>query len=165
MPFLIRIPHKIFEKKVRFLFIWWLLDYKMEFVMPISIMVFLNLLLIFRLIFMAASYVKDKDINLGQFRIYEGDFPDKLWSARQQYQNMFEIPILFYLLCSLNIIFNNYSQFDIILSWGFVFSRVIHFFIRLKNQKNINIIPRTIVFVLGLLFLSIGWINFLLRFI
>tara|TARA_B100001540_G_C15453915_1_gene482400 strand:- start:147 stop:560 length:414 start_codon:yes stop_codon:yes gene_type:complete len=137
----------------------------MEFVMPISIMVFLNLFLIFRLIYMAVSYIKNEDINLGQFRIYEGDFPDKLWSARQQYQNMFEIPILFYLLCSLNIIFNNYSQFDIILSWGFVLSRVIHFFIRLKNQKDINIIPRTIVFVLGLLFLSIGWINFLLRFI
>ena len=131
--------------------------------MPISIMVFLNLFLIFRLIYMAVSYIKNEDINLGQFRIYEGDFPDKLWSARQQYQNMFEIPILFYLLCSLNIIFNNYSQFDIILSWGFVLSRVIHFFIRLKNQKDINIIPRTIVFVLGLLFLSIGWINFLLR--
>ena len=133
--------------------------------MPISIMVFLNLFLIFRLIYMAVSYIKNEDINLGQFRIYEGDFPDKLWSARQQYQNMFEIPILFYLLCSLNIIFNNYSQFDIILSWSFVFSRVIHFFIRLKNQKDINIIPRTIVFVLGLLFLSIGWISFLLRFI
>ena len=133
--------------------------------MPISIMVFLNLFLIFRLIYIAVSYIKNEDINLGQFRIYEGDFPDKLWSARQQYQNMFEIPILFYLLCSLNIIFNNYSQFDIILSWGFVLSRVIHFFIRLKNQKDINIIPRTIVFVLGLLFLSIGWINFLLRFI
>ena len=133
--------------------------------MPISIMVFLNLFLIFRLIYMAASYVRDKDIKLGQFRIYEGDFPDKLRSARQQYQNMFEIPILFYLLCSLNIIFNNYSQFDIILSWGFVFFRIIHFFIRLKNQKDINIIPRTIVFVLGLLFLSIGWINFLLRYL
>ena len=131
--------------------------------MPISIMVFLNLFLIFRLIYMAASYIKNEDINLVQFRIYEGDFPDKLWSARQQYQNMFEIPILFYLLCLLNIIFNNYSQFDIIISWIFVFSRIIHFFIRLKNQKDINIIPRTIVFVLGLLFLSIGWINFLLR--
>ena len=133
--------------------------------MPISIMVFLNLFLIFRLIYMAVSYIKNEDINLGQFRIYEGDFPDKLWSARQHYQNMFEIPILFYLLCLLNIIFNNYSQFDIILSWGFVFFRIIHFFIRLKNQKDINIIPRTIVFVLGLLFLSIGWINFLLRYI
>ena len=44
---------------------------------------------------MAVSYIKNEDINLGQFRIYEGDFPDKLWSARQQYQNMFEIPILF----------------------------------------------------------------------
>ena len=136
----------------------------MEFVMPITLMAFLNLFLIFRLIYMAASYTKNKDISLG-FRIYEGHFPDKLWSARQQYQNMFEIPILFYLLCLLNIILNNYSQFDIILSWSFVFSRVIHFFIRLKNQKDINIIPRTIVFVLGLLFLSIGWINFLLRYL
>ena len=137
----------------------------MEFVIPVSTMVFLNLFLIFRLIYMAAAFTKSKDINLGQFRIYEGEFPDKLRSARQQYQNMFEIPILFYLLCSLNIIFNNYSQLDIILSWCFVFSRVIHFFIRLRNQKDINIIPRTIVFISGLLFLSIGWLSFLLKFI
>ena len=46
---------------------------------------------------MAASYTKNKDISLGQFRIYEGHFPDKLWSARQQYQNMYEIPNLIYL--------------------------------------------------------------------
>ena len=133
--------------------------------MPISIMVFLNLYLIFRLIYMAAFHIKSKDINLGQFRIYEGDFPDTLRSARQQYQNMFEIPILFYLLCSLHIVLNNYNQFDIVLAWAFVFSRVIHFFIRLKNQKKVNIIPRTIVFVVGLLILSIGWINFLFRYL
>ena len=137
----------------------------MEFVIPVSTMVFLNLFLIFRLIYMAASFTKSKDINLGQFRIYEGEFPDKLRSARQQYQNMFEIPILFYLLCLLNIFFNNYSQMDIILAWGFVLFRIIHFFIRLQNQKNINIIPRTLVFVVSLIFLTIGWMLFVLRFI
>ena len=82
----------------------------MEFVIPVSTMVFLNLFLIFRLIYMAASFTKSKDINLGQFRIYEGEFPDKLRSARQQYQNMFEIPILFiyfvYLILSLIITVN-----------------------------------------------------------
>ena len=137
----------------------------MEFILPLSIMVFLNLFLIFRLIYMAAMYTISKDVRLSQFRIYEGEFPDRLRSARQQYQNMFEIPILFYLLCSLNIFFNNYNQFDIILSWSFVLLRLVHFFIRLQNQKNINIVPRTLVFILSVISLTIGWINFTVRFI
>ena len=135
----------------------------MEFLVPISIMVFLNLFLIFRLIYMATIYTLSKDVKLSQFRIYEGEFPDRLRSARQHYQNMFEIPILFYLLCLLNIFFNNYTQFDIILAWGFVIFRMIHFFIRIKNQKNINIIPRTLVFIISLILLSIGWINFIIN--
>ena len=131
--------------------------------MPLSIMVILNLFLIFRLLYMATMYTIRKNIRLSQFRIYEGEFPDRLWSARQQYQNMFEIPILFYLLCLLNIFFNNYTQFDIILAWGFVAFRIIHFFIRIQNQKHINIIPRTLVFVISLTFLTIAWINFIIK--
>ena len=135
----------------------------MEFLLPISIMVFLNLFLIFRLIYMATIYTLSKDVKLSQFRIYEGEFPDRLRSARQHYQNMFEIPILFYLLCLLNIFFNNYTQFDIILAWGFVMFRIIHFFVRIQNQKNINIFPRTLVFIISLILLSIGWINFIIN--
>mgnify|MGYP001303445456 FL=1 len=126
-------------------------------------MVFLNLFLIFRLIYMATIYTLSKDVKLSQFRIYEGEFPDRLRSARQHYQNMFEIPILFYLLCLLNIFFNNYTQFDIILAWGFVMFRIIHFFVRIQNQKNINIFPRTLVFIISLILLSIGWINFIIN--
>ena len=137
----------------------------MEFVMPITLMAFLNLFLIFRLIFMATNYTRNKDIRLSQFRIYEGEFPDRLRSARQQYQNMFEIPIIFYLLCLLNIYFNNYNQFDIVMAWGFVIFRMIHFVIRLQNQKNINIIPRTFIFIISLIFLTIGWVSFVIKFI
>ena len=137
----------------------------MEFVLPITLMAFLNLFLIFRLIFMATRYTRNKDIRLSQFRIYEGEFPDRLRSARQQYQNMFEIPIIFYLLSLLNIYFNNYNQFDIVLAWGYVIFRMIHFFIRLQNQKNINIIPRTFIFIISLIFLTIGWVSFVIKFI
>ncbi len=135
----------------------------MEFLVPILIIVFLNLFLIFRLLYMATMYTISKDVRLSQFRIYEGEFPDRLRSARQQFQNMFEIPILFYLLCLLNILFKNYNQLDIILCWCFVVFRVIHFFIRLQNQKTINVIPRFLVFIIGLIFLTIGWINFIIN--
>ena len=135
----------------------------MEFLVPISVMVFLNLFLIFRLLYLATRYVQSRDVRLSQFRIYEGEFPDRLRSARQQFQNMFEIPSLFYLVCLLNIIFNNYNQLDIILCWCFVVFRVIHFFTRLPNQKTINIIPRTAVFIISLIFLTIGWISLLIN--
>ena len=137
----------------------------MEFLVPISIMVLMNLFLIFRLMYMATVYIKNKDVHLGQFRIYEGEFPPRLRSARQQYQNMFEIPIIFYLLCLLNIYFNNYNQFDIVMAWGFVIFRMIHFVIRLQNQKNINIIPRTFIFIISLIFLTTGWVSFVIKFI
>ena len=135
----------------------------MEFLVPISIIVFLNLFLIFRLLYLATKYAQRKKVKLSQFRIYEGEFPDRLRSARQHFQNMFEIPVLFYLLCLLNIFFNNYNQLDVILSWCFVAFRVLHFFIRLQNQKTINIIPRTLTFIISLIFLTIGWISLLIN--
>ena len=133
----------------------------MEFLVPILVMVFLNLFLIFRLLYMATKYTLSKEIQLSQFRMYEGVFPDRLRSARTQFQNMFEIPILFYLLCLLNIFFKNYNKLDIILCWCFVIFRLIHFFIRLQNQKSINVIPRYLVFIISLIFLTMGWINFI----
>ena len=135
----------------------------MDFILPLSIMAFLKIFLTYRLLFMAYGHLKNKDLKLSQFRLYEGDFPDKLWSARYQFQNMFEVPILFYLLCILHIIFDNYSQIDVFLAWGFVFFRVLHFFIRLQNQRDLNIRTRTFTFILSLIFLSVGWVNLILN--
>ena len=114
---------------------------------------------------MAKDKLKNKEIKLSQFRLNEGKFPDELLSARYQFQNMFEVPILFYLLCILHLIINNYTSIDILLAWGFVIFRVLHFFIRLKNQRNLNIKLRTYIFIISLLFLTIGWFNFIIKYL
>ena len=137
----------------------------MEFVLPLCIMVFINLFLTYRLLFLAFRFIKNKDIKLSQFQLYDGDFPDKLYSARYQFQNMFEVPILFYLLCLLHINSNMFTIVDVYLAWGFVLFRVVHFLFRLQNQRDLNIRPRTLTFVLSLVCLSIGWINFFINFI
>ena len=137
----------------------------MEFVLPLFIMVFINLFLTYRLLFLAFRFIKNKDIKLSQFQLYDGDFPDKLYSARYQFQNMFEVPILFYLLCLLHINLNMFTTVDVYLAWGFVLFRVVHFLFRLQNQRDLNIRPRTLTFVLSLVCLSIGWINFFINFI
>ena len=137
----------------------------MEFILPLSIMAFLKIFLTFRLLFLAYKEIKRRKIKLEQFQLYEGNFPDKLWSARYQFQNMFEVPILFYLLCVLQIQLNSYSQLDVYLAWGFVIFRVLHFFIRLQNQRDLNIRSRTLTFVLSLLCLTIGWVVFIINFL
>ena len=99
---------------------------------------FINIFLTYRLLFLAGRFIKNRDIS-SQFQLYEGEFPDKLYSARYQFQNMFEVPILFYLLCILYE-FNIFTMVDIYLAWGFVFFRFMHFLVRLES-KNLNIKP------------------------
>ena len=132
----------------------------MEFILPLTIIVFATIYVTIRLVLLAIKFLREKKINLGQFRLYEGEFPDELLSARYLFKNMFEIPILFYLLCLINMNLNNYFILDIILAWGFVFFKILHVFTRLKNQKKINILPRTYTFFISLGFLILGWMSF-----
>ena len=137
----------------------------MELVVPISIMAFLNIFSTYRLLFLASKYLKIKEIKYSQFRLNEGEFPDHLWSARYQFQNMFELPVLFYLICLLQINLNIYGRIDIYLAWGFVFFRLIHFIIRLKNQRDLNIKPRTLAFIFSLICLTFSWISFFINYL
>ena len=74
---------------------------------------------------------------------------------------MFEIPILFYILCILLIINNNYTQFDVIVAWGFVLFRVLHSLARIPN-RDVNL--RFGLFAGSFIMLVIGWINYSLKY-
>ena len=135
----------------------------MNFILPMSIMALIIIILTFRLIFLAGKFIYARDINIDQFQLYDGDFPDKLKSARYQFQNMFEIPILFFPLCIAHMILENSSSLDYIFVWGFVIFRIFHMLFRLQNQRGLNIRPRTITFIISLTFLGAGWIKLLLN--
>jgi len=103
---------------------------------------------------------KDKKIDKGYAKLYQGKAPEYLELSRQTLKNQFEIPIIFYFWISLVVSTGNVSLLDIIFSWLFVISRYIHCYLRLTS----NYIPyRAKVFTLGILFLIGGWINFLLN--
>ena len=62
--------------------------------------------------FLAGKFIYAKDISIDQFQLYDGEFPDKLKSARYQFQNMFEIPLLFFPLCISHMILKNSTTLD-----------------------------------------------------
>tara|TARA_B100000609_G_C16951540_1_gene299347 strand:+ start:58 stop:477 length:420 start_codon:yes stop_codon:yes gene_type:complete len=135
----------------------------MNFILPMAIMALVIIFLTLRLMFLAGKFIYAKDISIDQFQLYDGEFPDKLKSARYQFQNMFEIPLLFFPLCISHMILNNSTTLDHIFVWGFVIFRILHMLFRLQNQKGLNIKPRTIFFLISLLLLGAGWIKILLN--
>ena len=131
----------------------------MTIIHPLIGMIVLTLLVAIRLLYFAINSTLTGKVHIKQFRIYDGEFPTYVQS-RQHYKNMFEIPILFYILCILLIINNNYTQFDVIVAWGFVLFRVLHSLARIPN-RDVNL--RFGLFSGSFIMLVIGWINFSLK--
>ena len=91
--------------------------------------------------------VKSKAINFKYFKTYRGEVPDYVTVSRQTLKNQFELPIFFYFLISIILVFDKVSQLDIIFAWLFSASRYLHCYIRLSS----NYVPnRAKVFSLGM---------------
>jgi len=101
---------------------------------------------------------KSDAIKFSYFKTYKGEVPDYVTVSRQTLKNQFELPIFFYFLISIVLIFDKVSQLDLILAWTFVISRYLHCYIRLSS----NYVPhRAKVFQLGMFILIAWWIIFL----
>ena len=101
--------------------------------------------------------IRSGAIKISYLKNYKGDVPDYVTISRQTLKNQFELPIFFYLLILMALIFDKVALVDIILSWVFVISRYIHCYIRLGYH---NIIHRAYIFEIGMLTLVIWWIFF-----
>ena len=101
---------------------------------------------------------KSDAIKFSYFKTYKGEAPDYVAVSRQTLKNQFELPIFFYFLISIVLIFDKVSQLDLILAWTFVISRYLHCYIRLSS----NYVPhRAKAFQLGIFILIAWWIIFL----
>ena len=134
----------------------------MTIVHPLIGMVVLTLLVAIRLLYFNTWAVLSGEVHIKHFRLFDAGISLKLQSVAQHYKNMFEMPILFYILCILLIINNNYTQFDVIIAWGFVLFRVLHSLARIPN-KDVNL--RFGLFTGSFIMLVIGWINFSLKYL
>ena len=122
---------------------------------PSALMVTLTLFLYVKNYFDNVKATKNKGIKFSYFKTYQGEVPEYLAVSRQTLKNQFELPILFYFLISLILLFDSVSKIDLILAWIFVISRYLHCYIRLSS----NHVPhRAKVFKLGMLVLIVWWV-------
>ena len=87
-------------------------------------------------------------------------YPEAVQNFANNYQNQFELPVLFYVVLAFVMITGLVDVVLIVLAWAFVGSRLLHSFV--QTGKN-NIAFRFKVFVVGLVFLVAMWAWFGLR--
>jgi len=129
---------------------------------PLIAMIVLTLIVGVQLFYCNSKAVLKGEVNIKSFRLFDSEIPNNLQSISQHYKNMFELPILFYILCIMNIVDNNYTNFDVIIAWGFVSFRFLHSLVRISNQ---NVHLRFGLFIGSFIMLTIGWISFLLSYL
>ena len=125
---------------------------------PLFMMIILTLAVVYGQFFINVQALRKKDVRLSFFKLFksEGDTPHYMEAARMHYRNMFEIPILFYVLVLYIYFSNNVTSIDVILAWLFVGGRVAHSLVRTLHYD--DVLFRFKCFAFTVIILTIHWI-------
>lgn len=105
--------------------------------------------------------VKRGDLSPRYFAINRGgEVPEYLAKVNNNYNNLLELPVLFYLVTVLLYVTGGVEPAQIILAWVFVASRYVHSYIHTTYN---NIRHRLRSFMLGVITLISMWCLFFVR--
>ncbi|MDG6772858.1 MAPEG family protein [Thiomicrorhabdus sp. ZW0627] len=123
---------------------------------PLLAMALLTFFVGFSLLRLRFKAVKQDSLNPRYFLLNKGGkAPEYLVKTEQHYLNLFELPILFYLLVITLYVTQQVDMVQLVLAWGFVFSRIAHTVIHLTINR---LVWRMRAFVTGAVMLLLSWI-------
>jgi hypothetical protein len=100
--------------------------------------VFVHVMLVFAVLVATGrgrvAAVKAGEVKLKDIAIDSSRWPERLRKLANNYQNQFELPVLFYGLVALIIATGLADWVFLVLAWAFVASRLVHSFIHLGSN-------------------------------
>ena len=126
---------------------------------PLFVQVLLTLFIGYGLAGNRFRAVKQDDMA-GPVSLREPNWPAYVRKFEYNYQNQFELPVLFYLLTVLAIITRHADLFFVLMAWVFVTLRVLHAIVHVTNNE---IRVRGAFFFAGALVLTFMWVVFIVR--
>lgn len=97
------------------------------------------------------------EVDPQYFKLNTGQIGDRPAQAANNFRNLFELPVLFYVLIALMLITEDIDGIQVLLAWAFVISRILHSFIHLSYN---NVTHRFLAYLAGLLVLLAMWLRF-----
>ncbi|OEF25755.1 MAPEG family protein [Vibrio rumoiensis] len=105
--------------------------------------------------------IKSKQVNLRYFQLMQGEnLPEIVMKTNRHLTNLFEVPVLFYVVATLYVSLHIDSQIGITLAWLFVALRYLHTFIHLSSN---HLMYRMLSFWASFLCVIGLWINLLIQ--
>jgi hypothetical protein len=105
------------------------------------------------------SSVNNGSVSIKYFKLMDGEnVPEMVTKISRHFNNQFEIPTLFYVVCTLYISFGINSFIAVVVAWVFVFLRFAHSYIHLTYN---HILHRILTFWAGFICVMILWIDLL----
>lgn len=124
---------------------------------PLLAMVLLTFIVGVKMLISRIKAVKEEGMNPAFFALNRGaKQPDYLIKVSQHYENLFELPLLFYIAVILVYITNNADYLYFSLAVLFVVVRYIHAFIHVTYN---NLLHRRNAFLVGTVLLFILWLR------
>lgn len=127
---------------------------------PVAAMVFLTFSMLSLMLYYRIKAVRMRQLSPRYFKLNKGEnVPDHLVAITQNYENLLEIPILFYIVCIIAIILNQSAEYFMLHAWVYVILRIFHSIIHTTYN---HIVHRLLVFLLSCLVLVSMWIKVVL---
>lgn len=129
-------------------------------VFPMFAVVLLTFIIALIAIKNRVSSVRSGRVKIKYFRLMEGaETPESITKTTRCFNNMFEIPVLFYTAGIMYIILGVDSLFELALAWIFVVCRYLQAFVHLTYN---NVLHRMVFFWLAFVSAMGLWVNLLL---
>jgi len=104
--------------------------------------------------------IKNREISMKYYQLMQGDnVPSAITLSTRCFNNMFEVPVMFYVATTLYLVLGIESGTGLILAWAFVVLRFIQACIHLGYN---NVLHRLLVFWLGFFTAIVIWVNLLI---
>lgn len=105
--------------------------------------------------------VRSGDVKLKYFKLMQGqDVPERVTVTTRCFNNMFEVPVLFYVACTLYISLGAVGLPGLVFAWLFVALRYLHAFIHLTYN---NFLHRMLAFWASFVCVLLLWLNLVLQ--
>jgi hypothetical protein len=99
---------------------------------PMALMVLLTFIVGLVTLKTRFASVRSGDVKVGYFKFMQGqEVPDRVTVTTRSFNNMFEVPVLFYVACTLYLSLGVESPPGLVFAWLFVALRYVHAFIHL----------------------------------
>jgi hypothetical protein len=101
--------------------------------------------------------VRQDGLNPAYFQLNRGaKLPDYLAKTSNHYANLFELPVLFYVVCLILLLTQRVDVIYLSAAWVFVALRVVHAYVHITYN---NLKHRRNVFLAGALVITLIWVR------